>query len=563
MARFFVIGLDGATFRILDPLMNAGELPNLSRLKHEGSSGVLWSTIHPFSAQAWSSFMTGKNPGKHGLFDFIHHEEGSYRLKFVNASDRKAVSLWRILSIYGLQVGVMNVPLTYPPEEVNGFLIAGMDAPGKGSNFVYPPSLLAELEKQVGPYTIELSIRDYLRHGLVEKFLDDLRHMVRHQVRFVKYLTSQKSWDFFIFVCRATDQIQHFYWRFLDYAHPYHPKNVSLKLKNAIADIYKDIDKVIGEIEKEIGQDTYLLIMSDHGQGPDSNRAFYVNKWLRSKGFLRFKKENEKVSKSIFRQEKVSTFVEGLKKILPRRLKNFLLLRFPSLRDRVETMLSFSDIDFRRTLAYSEDVRGNIWINLKGRQPEGTVRPEEYHQLREKLIYLLEELRDPETGNRITDRVYRREDLYSGEFLSRAPDIIFTQPNDAYTYMLRRSRTDRNLNKWVETIPESGIGVWPTSSHTLDGIFFLKGNKVNRGKWINGVHIIDLAPTILYLMGLTIPDDMDGKVIQDAIDPAFFHSHPPKNISAGKEAGVSEALGYTEEEQARIQERLKDLGYIE
>jgi predicted AlkP superfamily phosphohydrolase/phosphomutase len=193
------------------------------------------------------------------------------------------------------------------------------------------------------------------------------------------------------------------------------------------------------------------------------------------------------------------------------------------------------------------------------------VRPEDYHKIREELIRLLQDLRDPETGERITDKVFRREDLYSGEFLSKAPDIIFTQPNNTYTYMLRGSKTDRNLNTYLETIPESELGVWPTSGHTLDGVFFLKGGKVNRGKWINGARIIDLAPTILYLMGLPIPNDMDGAVIQDAIDPDFLGGHPPEKVYRDKEEKVEmvSTSGYTEEEQAKIQERLKDLGYIE
>lgn len=566
MAKFVVIGLDGATFRILDPLMSKGKLPNLRRLKAEGSSGTLWSTIHPYSAQAWSSFMTGMNPGKHGVFDFIHHEENSYGLKFVNAADRKADTLWKILSNSGCKVGVVNVPLTYPPEPVNGFLVGGMDTPGTGSDFVYPKSLLRELETEFGPYTIELSVRDYMRHGLEEAFIDDLRQMVRQQVGMIKYLMSKKEWDFFMFVCRATDQVQHWYWRFMDPGHPYHPENVSPKLANAIADIYEDLDRAIGEIEQTLGQDTYLLIMSDHGQGPDSDKAIYINKWLRSKGLLTFKNEpgGERLCR-VCGQETFSRSVEALKKILPRRFKNFLLDRFPWLRDRVETMMSFSDIDFNKTLAYSEDVRGNIWINLKGRQPEGRVDPDEYESMRVRLIRLLEDLRDPHTGMRITDKVFRREDLYHGAALPKAPDIIFTQPSDRYTYMHRRSRANGDLNAYVEAVPASEIKVWPTASHTLDGIFLLKGPGINSGKWIKGANIIDLAPTILYLMGIPVPENMDGSVIQEAVDSVVPDERLVEKASsvAAEQESSQDKSGYTQDEEVYIRERLKDLGYIE
>jgi predicted AlkP superfamily phosphohydrolase/phosphomutase len=390
--------------------------------------------------------------------------------------------------------------------------------------------------------------------------------MVKQQGRFVEYLMSNKPWDFFMVVCRSTDQIQHYYWRFMDSNHPYHPQSVSPKLKNAVVDIYKDLDSLVGEIRDRVGPGTHIVVMSDHGHGPDGDRAIYINKWLRSKGFLSFRQEEKGLFRHFMHQEMFSQSVDRLKKNFPRGLKDFVLKRFPSVRDRVETMLSFNDIDFDRTLAYSEDVRGNVWINLKGRQPKGTVGQDKYDEIREELIRLLKELRDPQTGKRMTDKVFRREDLYSGELVSRAPDIVFTQPEDRYTYMLRRSRTDRNLDVWVETIPASEIGVWPTSSHTLDGIFCLSGEHINRGKWVHGARIIDLAPTILYLMGLPIPDDMDGQVIVDAIEPCFMEKCPPEGASAKPEAAMNAApphQSYTEEEQVEVQKRLRDLGYIE
>jgi predicted AlkP superfamily phosphohydrolase/phosphomutase len=288
--------------------------------------------------------------------------------------------------------------------------------------------------------------------------------------------------------------------------------------------------------------------------------------WLRSKGFLRFTKEQQaKILSRFSGQEMVSRSVDGLKKILPRKFKDLLLNRFPGLRDRVETMMSFSDIDFKHTVAYSEDVRGNVWINLKGRQPEGRVSPEEYESIRGELISLLENLRDPQTGGRITDKVFRREDLYHGSELRKAPDIVFTQSSDTYMYMQRRSRTDRDLNAYVETLQAKDVQVWPTASHTLDGIFLLKGTDIQPGKSINGVNIVDLAPTILYLMGIPLPDNLDGSVIREAIDPAVLHERLPERAAPAREEDWRgrEGPSYTRDEEASIRERLRDLGYIE
>lgn len=566
MAAFLVIGLDGATFRIIDPLIARGKLPHLARLKAEGSFGTLQSTIHPFSAQAWSSFMTGVNPGKHGIFDFTHHEKWDYRLKFVNAADRKADSLWKILSSHGLRVAVVNVPLTFPPEQVNGLLISGMDAPGKGSDFVYPSSLLAEIERNVGPYTIELSVRDYIRRGGEEEFIDQLRQMISYQVDVVRYLINKEKWNLFAFVFRATDQIQHWYWKFMDPDHPYHPQEVPRKLETAIEDIYRDLDKAIGEIEKQSGPETHLLILSDHGQGPNRDRAFYINKWLRSQGFLRFVAENERRRpKGRGHQEALLRSIEWLKKVLPRFLKAFLLQRFPSLRDHTETMQAFSEIDFDRTVAYSDDLRGNIWINLKGRQPKGKVDASDYELVRDDIMRLIRLLRDPLTGEPIFDNVFRREDLYYGPFLSTAPDIVFTQPGDRQRFMLRRSRPNGDLNAYVETIDESEVGVWPNGSHTLDGIFLLKGAGVRHAREVYGAHIVDLAPTILYLMGIPIPENMDGSVLREAIEPSLLRKRPTAKapFSAEQQGTGPQGTGYTEEETASIRERLKDLGYIE
>jgi len=486
-----VIGLDGATFDVIGPLLKRGELPNLQMLMTNGSYGRLLSTIHPFSAQAWSSFMTGKGPGKHGIFDFTHHVAENYGTRFVNASERKAASLWGILSQNNKDVVVVNVPLTYPPERVRGILISGMDAPGIKSDFGYPEGICSELNDKLGEYVIEVSVRDYIRAGRPQAFLEKTEEAMEIQARWVKYLIKNRPWDLFVYVCRATDQVQHFFWKYVDSHHPFHDPNASPVLKEAIARIYRKADGQIGEFLNAVGEDATVVIMSDHGQGANGDKSLYLNKWLRAQGLLKFCREDKKVSSDsaslLLRSNMLFGGVEFLKKRVPRRVKEFLLNRVPSIKDRLETASSFMGVDWSRTKAYSEELRGNIWINLKGRQAQGIVNPgTEYEAVREDIIKRLECMIDPETGERIVGKVYRREELYSGPHVPTAPDIVFTQSDEHYSYVLRRSNPNESIDTWVKRLDEKTNGCWPNASHRLDGIVIMKGRDIRHGVELQG-----------------------------------------------------------------------------
>ena len=157
--RVLVIGLDGVTFDLLGPWIEAGELPNLRRLMEQGAWGRLQTTMPPISSSSWSSFLTGVNPGKHGIFDFARRVPGTYDQELTNAARRHGRSLWRILSDAGRRVGVVNVPMTFPPEPVNGFLISGMDAPQISNAYSFPAILANDLRERFGGYRVDVSAR--------------------------------------------------------------------------------------------------------------------------------------------------------------------------------------------------------------------------------------------------------------------------------------------------------------------------------------------------------------------------------------------------------------------
>ena len=211
--RVLVLGLDGATFDVIEPLIEKGELPHLEKLMKEGCAMELISTMHPYSAQAWSSFMTGMNAGKHGILDFTEHVKSEYRMKFLNSSYRDGRTLWGTVSECGKKVGIMNVPFTFPPEPVNGFIISGMDAPSVRGNFTFPAELKEEIYSQVGGYVIEVAVKDYIAKGRPEAFLEEMERAFEIQMKAIEFLMN-KPWDLFMYVNRLTDQVQHYFWKF-------------------------------------------------------------------------------------------------------------------------------------------------------------------------------------------------------------------------------------------------------------------------------------------------------------------------------------------------------------
>jgi len=556
--KVFALGLDGATFSLIRPWVEKGELPYLERLMKEGVHGVLDSIIHPFSAQAWTSFMTGQNPGKHGIFDFIEEDPYTYDFHFINASSRKSKSLWKILSEEGKKVCVVNVPFTYPAEKVNGCLIAGMDAPGLESDFIYPRSLYQEIKKEIGNYVIELSVRDYIRNNKEEEFLKAISDTIDMRVKTIKYLAKNKPWDFFLAVFRATDQVQHFFWKYMDPEHPFYEKYDVLQ--NAILDVYKKLDAGIEMIHGLLPPETTLVIMSDHGEMGNGNKAIYLNKWLESLGLLNFKgtsRGNFTYSKLILRCRPLA------RKILSRKMKNFIIRKIPQIRDMTETMISYSQVDWSRTKAYSDEMRGNIRINLKGKKEKGIVLPgPEYENLINMIKQKLLEIVDPETDEKIFENIYSREEIYDGPFVEKAPNILLERKESGYLPIYRPSCTVKNSGFFQAFAKEDvAKDPPPNGGHSLKGILLMKGKGIKRRCEIKGAKIIDLAPTILHLMGLSIPNSMHGKVLEGALEEDYREQNPIR-FKFDDSVSSSNIGEYTEEESKIIEARLKDLGYL-
>jgi len=557
--KVFVIGLDGGTFDLITPWAKAGKLPNFSRLLSTGVHGNLHSTIHPLSPQAWSSFITGKNPGKHSIYGFAKRNSKSYDLEFTNATNRDGASLWHLINKAGGKVGIIDVPFTYPPEKVNGFMITGMDAMWEAAKFIYPEELKTEIDSKFGDfcwYPQKPTMKE------MDGYVREMFRVIDHRARLTQYLMERKEWDFFISVFLATDRVQHTLWRHMDKNHVLHNPQEAERYGNVILQVYQRIDDFIGEVTSRLDDNVTLIIMSDHGSGP-YRRVLNLSKWLNMNGLLQFKNKQDKASvkRMSNRALKHSWFL--INKWLPNIIKKKLGALAPALKDKLKSHIFFSGIDWQNTKAYSIGNYGNIYINVKGREPSGVVNPgEEYEKLREDIMQKLRELRDPDSGDTILDKVYKREELYSGPYLKDAPDLIVLWKD--FAYYTRQSVVEEEVAILEPPGKFGSRTIEHSACHRLNGVLIMKGNQILQGKVIKA-NIMDLAPTILYIMGLPIPEDMDGKVLTDAFSDDYLKSNPAKHVAVKKAVSHKGKLAatYSSEEADTTRERLQDLGYID
>jgi predicted AlkP superfamily phosphohydrolase/phosphomutase len=557
--KVLVVGLDGATLDLLEPWAQAGELPTFRRLMAEGAYGPLHSTIPPMTAPAWTSFMTGKNPGKHGLYDWIYRRSDSYQFSPVTAARCHEATLWSLLSAAGRRVCVVNVPMTYPPVPVNGSLISGMPAPSTRVLLTEPPDLLAEIEREVGEYFLYPDPGQAYSDQGVDVFLKNLYRTTETRLQVLDYLRAREAWDFCMVVLNGTDTVQHALWKYMSPDHPLYEAGKATKYGDAILRYFQYVDEALGRLVAGLDDCTTLVLMSDHGFGP-FHKFIHLNNWLRAQGWLRIKD-------APWARIKTSLFDLGL---TPMGIYDLLMrlglgaLKREVVRGRGQgflrgLFLSFDDVDWPRTKAYALGNVGQICLNVQGREPQGSVLPgAEYEATRQEIVARLGELRDPETGEPVVETVYHREEIYWGRYVEEAADVVFMPTRMEYfgfgEYEFGSNRIVQGMKRGI------------SGTHRLNGMALLWGNGVqaplsansggpstNSGRVLQEAQIYDLAPTILQLMGEAVPQDMDGRVLTEALDPEYAVVPP---VDRPLEEALSDA------DARLITERLRGLGYV-
>lgn len=434
--KVVVIGLDGVPFSLVWDLVKEGCMPNFASLLDEGCIRKMTSSIPTVSSVAWSCFMTGKNPGKHGIYGFTERKADNYDISIPNSQNLCSKTLWEILSQVGKNVVVMGVPVTYPPIKVNGILISGFLAPTV-DKATYPSIMLDKI-KSLG-YRLDIDVKK----GREDKkfMIRDLNDVFKKRTRTMLHFLEEEKWNFFMTHFMETDRLHHFFWD------AYQGENE--EYRDSFYAFYKKIDEMIGIVKKRIDKSTTFVVCSDHGFC-GIKQEVYLNKLLEQEGWISYKKDEPK---------------------------------------------SLDDLD-SNSKVYSLDP-GRVYINLKGREPRGSVEPSEYEEMRKELASYLIKLRDPETGEKTVEKVLKREDIYSGPQFYKAPDLVIL-PKRGYDFKGGMKETQITGKTIL------------TGMHTYDdAMVYISNYQIMNEE----VDITDLMPTILDIMGVPIPEDLDGKRI--------------------------------------------------
>jgi predicted AlkP superfamily phosphohydrolase/phosphomutase len=533
-----VIGWDGATFDVIDPLMQAGALPNLERLMSKGAWGQLASTLHPISPTAWTSFMTGMNPGKHGVFDFVGPDEDG-RFRVVSGGAVRAETLWARLSRAGRRVAVVNVPMTYPPEPVNGFLVSGMDAPRRNQAFTYPPDLARELHDRFGGYQVGVRARAVALTAVdsfTPRYVRRLCDLTRLHGEVACDLLERHSPDFLAVVFIAPDRAQHALG---------HLMTDGISPDDGIGQVYRACDRALGCILEKLDDDWTVLLMSDHGACA-YQRVFELGTWLAMQGWLRLH--------PVRRYDALAEYLAPVQRRLSRLLNR-------SARSKPDKARFLDRIMWEETKAFAVGAFGSIYINTHGRFPNGIVEPgREYRAVRDQIAEELLSIRDPQTGDTIVRAVHRASDVYQGPYVHLAPDLLVETTN---SYFVRNNLEQHEDRLTYAAGRYRGRSLAHTGRHTPNGILIAAGAPFSRGECSDGAHIVDVAPTVLYLSGLPVSADMDGQPLLDWMELDYRRTHSIAWATPQAPGEVQrDASSYGPEEAAAVEAHLRDLGYI-
>ncbi len=560
--KVFVFGIDALTPSLVRQWAGEGHLPNFARLIAEGCFGKLRSTGEFSSPQAWPSFMTGVKPGKHGIFSFLQRVPGSYQFHHTTSQDIKAETIFSILSRHKRTVAAINLPCTYPAQPVNGIVVAGWLTPSLQANgATYPPSLADQLQNHFGHYPFHADTKRHIIAGHNQQALTNLIDALQAKIQVGQYLYDQQSWDLFALAVVEIDAVQHYFWPYCDPRHPLYEQVDRSWCENPVLVLYQRVDAALGKVMQRIDDQTVLVVMSDHGGGILNQGRAYMRSFLQELGLLAVKRSTLTGSLPSSVRSRTRRLAEKIgHRWLPKGTKSWLLSN-PLTRRWVENYWAKSFIsqnDWSRTQAYPFYWETQPWVNLAGREPDGIVQPgQEYEQVRDYIIRMLSRAKDAATGQRAVDRVFRREELYHGPYLENFPDIAVWWNMNIPLSGLVVANDDGKVIEAKKEIDMAGL----YGGHSPDGTVGLWGPGIHRGQTLEGAKIEDLAPTILYLLGHPVPDDMDGMPLLRAMTEDATQRPVEYEQASYQETQSTEEV-YSEEDEVAVKQRLRDLGYI-
>jgi len=525
MTQFLLIGLDGAEPSLVEAWMDQGDLPNLDRLRRNGSYLPLASTMPPASFPAWTSCVTGVNPGRHGIFDFTEIAPAPTRaVRFVNSTFRKAPALWNMLSGAGKRVCVLGVPATYPPEPVNGCMVSGFDSPVCGrvdKSFVYPRDIYSEVrgwrysdldETRIGP-------------GWHEEALPRILEKIEDKERIALKMLARENWDFFMAVFGESDAAAHHFWLFHD---TQSPRYIPSALAGAISQVYSRLDAAVGALVAAAGPGVTVAVVSDHGSGGAGTGVIHLNNWLAEHGYLRFSPAHARV-----RPDSAGLARRAAMALVPHQMRGPLFRRFTRMAAAAEAGARFAGIDWSHTRAWSEELNYFPSIRICG------LAGRDYDPFCNNLCSQLEKW-EP------VKKAWRREQLYHGPCIERAPDIVLElNLENGYSYSCLRSRGGPPFRRLDPAAYYGGKGQALAGNHRPTGVCFLS-QPVTAG----AAGIQDIAPTVLACLDVPAPP-MDGTSLLGRV----------RQTRDAEQVGPE--TPYSPEQQRAVEQRLRALGYFE
>jgi predicted AlkP superfamily phosphohydrolase/phosphomutase len=530
--KVLVIGLDAATMDLVKPWAAAGHLPELARLMGEGVSAPLLSTPNMHSASAWTSILTGLNPGRHGLYVFSDRDFATNRQLFFKGGDREGQIISSHLALHGLSSGFLNVPMTYPAEcFASGFMISGLDAPALNEKAFCPVELRRELFDRFPDYSFApAGLGELMKAGRIDDAVHAWLKLIETQSEAARFLIETRPVDFFMTVFTASDWAGHNLWG---------PQRAAPFLS-----IYQKLDRAIARLLALADSQTLVYVISDHGMGPHTGASYHLASWLESNGFM------TRQGKGRAKASLMSAGRRAAKKIVPASVKEHIKSRVSD--ERIKRLQSddkdsfYSSIDWEKTVAYSEPGRHVININLVGRNLHGKVAATEYQNVCNRIIKELDGWVDDQ-GRKVVEKVVHREEVYRGPFVERASDL--------YVYW----NPQANLGSPPKEVQARGF--WWSGDHRPEGIFICKGPGIRAGVSLESASVYDFVPTVMHLAGLPLPEALDGRVIEEACTAEFLASHP-RRIDQRRAIGAKAQTDLSESEEEMVEEKLRSLGYL-
>ncbi|MCB8968168.1 MAG: alkaline phosphatase family protein [Ardenticatenaceae bacterium] len=556
--KTLLIGLDAACWAYLDPLLAQGELPNIQRLREAGTWGVLMSTLPALTPAAWSSIITGKNPGKHGIFDMTYRRTDTYEFVPVSAPRRLGTPFWKRLNEQGVRVGLVNLPFTYPPDGLDGFVLAGFGAPGSVPDLAFPREALKWLEDQFGPYQPVVDA-EMLRSGdpavifAAEKALQD------YHVKAACALAEKYDVDVLAINLMMLDHANH-----------------KMPQMEHVNQSIRQLDVDLGRLLEAFRPDNVLAI-SDHG----SRRVkgdFLLHAWLRDEGFC-VQRKRPSTSRAQTLNWVLAQWLRGhgwhgARELLYRRLLRFVVPRLSAERaddfwERVEADVPFArthveyddELDFEQTRVYpGGSYSGLLYFNLTEREPKGMLSAADAEILASELKQKLMQLTDPETGERLFKNVYTADEVLDGPVAFHGPNIIIDKYASSWNILStfrRGSYAEKVYGRYfVDNIKDFG-------HHSRDGIFVFAGSDFQSGALAEPGVLMDVPATLLHLYDVPLPDDWDGRSLTETMTPEFRDSHPVQQQPGDIESGFETIDLYSDAQTEEIIDHLRALGYLD